>query len=84
MDRQLFFLLTFLTKIFSNVISIMTLLITFWVMVDRKLRAKQNLLKTYKQKLIFLLMLFAFMYSISNVLYPSNKVVCKATKLIYL
>lgn len=76
MDSQLYFFGTFLTKIISNIISILTLLVTFWVMIDRRLRMKQNLLSTYNQKLVFYLMLFAFMYSISNILYPSSDIIC--------
>ena len=81
MDPSLFLFWTFLTKIVSNIVSILTLLVTFLVMVDRKFRCKQNLLSTYNQHLVFYLMIFAFLYSVSNVLYPSTNTVCKYTLL---
>jgi hypothetical protein len=84
MDNKLFLFSTFITKIVSNILSIMTLLVTFWVIIDRKFNSKQNLLSTYNQKLVFFLMVFAFMYSVSNVLYPNSSFICKLSLFLWI
>ena len=82
MSVNLFFFSVLLTKIASNTVTLVILIITFWVVVESAV-AGRSLMRTYNQKLVLGLMVCSFMYSLSNILYPNNDSVCKGFNLVF-
>ena len=75
-------LIMILSKILTNSISLLVTLITLLYIINKKTKNNIIFLKTYNEKIIFILILSCFLRAIFSIYYPSTFNLCINTKFV--